>query len=300
MDKLENRKIKVVIVNYDENNNETILGEFENLNVKFSYKKSISVSNAGEGTVAICGLSKDLIQQMTSIYSNTRNLNKRIEIRLYAGYKETSLIISGTIKYAKPTMPPDIWIECDVINGYRRRETCNNKTFEGIYSLKDISSMIAQYLGLNLIYRIENGDFENVKAYNFTADNCNDYALVNKLTELVKPTKENKYGICAFIDGENLIVDYLALKPTLKERIDKAINIDLNNGMVGLPEPSHASYEVTITTLLDNSIKLCDVIKLDSLSIKALNGNYYVQRIAYNGEFRGQNFYSVFSCRRIL
>ena len=50
---------------------------------------------------------------------------------------------------------------------------------------------------------------------------------------------------------------------------------------------------------INTSIKTGDVIKMESSQIPSSNGLFYVIGVTYSGEYRGNNWYSVFHCRRV-
>ena len=103
----------------------------------------------------------------------------------------------------------------------------------------------------------------------------------------------------AYIDNETLIVDYENFSEA-EGQSRTHHKIDKNNGMIGLPEITKAGTIANITTLLKPEILVGDVIDLESVMIKKANGQYNVIGISYVGDFRGEKWYSMFTCRRII
>lgn len=307
MDKLKSRSYKLEIFKLDENNNKVMLGEFgdsqnDNLNVKFNFQKNIGNTLYGVGKVAICGLDKKLVEYLTTIGSVDSAIKQRKQIKLYAGYGEDkALIIDGSIIGAIPTVPPNIWINCDVINGYERKLEVKSVSIKAEMNLEELSKAVADQIGLKLDFRIKKQSYLKRKMKNLSKTGSLE-TLLSKIMEMYQYNpKEDIYGYpVAYIDNETLVVDYSNFgQVDIKEENRTVYDVNKNTGMVGLPELSDAGTVASITTLLRPEIKAGNVINLSSEMIPSANGYYTVIGTTYVGEYRGTQWYSQFYCRRL-
>ncbi len=302
------RSVKVEIFQYDENGNEKFHKTFENnISVRFNFQKYIGTSFFGYGKVSICGLDKATTETLTTICSEEQALKERKQIRVEAGYEDTkkALIIDGSILSAVPTMPPDIWIDCLVLNGYERQQEMKSVSVKGSFNIKELAEIIAKQIGVKngVICRIDN----DVYGKRFYQRKTQNISLIDTVENILNVISQNysveegdMYGVpVAYIDNETLIVDYENFSEA-EGQSRTHHKIDKNNGMIGLPEITKAGTIANITTLLKPEILVGDVIDLESVMIKKANGQYNVIGISYVGDFRGENWYSMFTCRRII
>ena len=303
MNKLEQRTLTITIQKLRKDGSIEMAKEFKDLNVKFYFQKMIGSAMFGKGRVSICGLDKETIQQLTSFVDYGTTLNERKLIKLEAGYGEKkALIFNASILSAIPTMPPDIWLNCDVINSYELQQSYISLTIEEGLSLQEYCETIAKKIGVNLEMRIKDENYLTSKMSDL-AYYGNIFGLINTIENKfpIKAIKKEYGNIVAYIDNGSLIVDYSVIPNSderAKEQTIKEINQD--TGMVGLPEISMAGYLVNITTLLNPEIRTGEIINLKSSQIPSANGLYSVIGITYNGEFRGNNWYTTLTCRRVI
>lgn len=303
---LDNRSVKVDIYQYAEDGTEKFHKTFEkNISVKFNYEKFIGTAFFGTGKVSICGLDKTTTETLTTLCSMEEALKERKQIKIEAGYGEKkALIIDGSIISANPTMPPDVWIECEVLNGHERKQKMVSVSIEGELNIKEVAEAVALQIGLKngVECRIKNDEvgkrFYQRKTRNIAYVGTLE-ELLTKITEVYSFEEGDIYGVpVSYIDNDTLIIDYSNFADV---ESNKRVHhkIDKDNGMVGLPDISMAGTIANITTLLKPEVKVGDVIDLTSYMIPKANGQYNVIGITYVGDFRGTSWYSVFSCRRI-
>lgn len=308
MEQLSKRQVSITLEKRDTNNNVEYSATFKNgLDVKFSYTRFLGNGMFGRGRVSICGLSMDTIAMFTSFWSEDTELAKKKIVKVSAGYEgqdnqesKMGTIIEGSIVSAIPTMPPDIWLNCEVINSYETKFQTFSFTMKGKYTLKQIVENIANFLKLEPVIRIDKSSYLNRQLKNISFLG-NKFDLVSKIEDMfpIDEKKDKNGGIIAYIEDNSLVVDYSDLELNQYNRNGEPILIDKSNGMVGVPEPMWAGQAVKITTLLNPAIKTGDVIQLKSDLIPSLNGYYYVFTISYEGQFRGTNWYSSFVCKRL-
>lgn len=314
---LSKRYCKVILEKLDENGNIEDYREIENfLDVKFNYTRFLGNGMHSKGKISVCGLSRKAIDIYTSFYSQDVEVLKRKTITVQAGYsnedknKETiGTILSGTIVNALPSLPPDVWLNCEVINQYEAKLEKKNYGFKGTKTLDEIVSWAAKITGLKVDNRLsKNDEYRKTKYSNFNFEG-NKFDLVGRIGAIFydalakKGSKAQRHnGITTYIEDDTLIVDYQDL---LQEEYDRngtplvASKDSEQLKLVGLPQPMWAGQAVSITTLLNPSIRTGQVIELKSDLIKALSGYYYVFNITYTGEYKGTNWYSQFLCRRL-
>lgn len=300
MNKLENRALEVTIQKIGSDNNIEFSKIFNNLNVKFSYRTYRGSPMGGKGSVSICGLNRDTLDTLISFSASAKTIKERKLIQVKAGYGDRlALIINGSIISAIPTAPPDIWLKCDVINGYELRKKHITTTIEEGLTLSNYAQAVADVVGIPLEMRITDSDYLNKKMSGKSFEG-NIFQLAYTIKEAFKYDKntDNFGGIVAYIENETLIVDYRDI-PSDERRTENPLLISKDTGMVGLPEFSNDAQLASITTLLKPEIKTGDVIEVKSEQIKGANGLFFVQGITYTGEFRGTSWYSTFSCWRI-
>lgn len=299
---LTKRQVSVTLEKQDTQGNVEYSATFSNnLDVKFSYTRFLGNGMFGRGKVGICGLSMDTVSMFTSFWSEDTELAKRKIVKVSAGYEGQRMgtILEGSIVSAIPTMPPDIWLNCEVINSYETKFQEFVFAIEGEYSLQETAENIAKFLGLELRMEIDKPSYldRKLKNISFIGDK---FRLVSKIEQMFPiDEKDENGGIIAYIEDKYLVVDYSDLTLNQYNRKGEPILISKATGMIGVPEPMWAGHAAKITTLLNPTIKTGDVIQLKSELIPSLNGYYYVFTISYEGQFRGTNWYSSFICKRL-
>ena len=168
--KLTKRYCKVILEKFDKNGITEDRREFENLlNVKFTYTRYIGNSMHSKGKISICGLTKDAIDTYTAFFSQDVEVAKRKTITVIAGYDDKNYgygtIISGTVIEAIPTNPPDVWLNCTVINQYEAKLKKDNYSFKGIKTLKEVLEWASQTLNLKLDNRLKTKQGETVQEF---------------------------------------------------------------------------------------------------------------------------------------
>lgn len=303
---LTNRSIEVTISKYKDDESLDFTKTFtDNISVKFNFERYVGTELYGTGKVSICGLDKKTTQELTTLCSTEQALDERKTITIRAGYGENkALIIEGDIVGAVPTMPPDVWIECKVINGFERIQKTVSISIKGEFDIQEATDIIAKELKLKngADCRIKNDSygkkFYQRKMRNISHKGSQE-GIIEKLMDFYSFEEDDVFNkVFAYIDNETLIVDYTNFG---KEEADKRSfhKISKENGMIGLPEISNAGTIANITTLLKPEIKAGDVIELESCMIPKANGQYNVIGITYTGDFRGESWYTMFHCRRI-
>lgn len=304
---LNKRSIRVEILQYNKDG-ETVFSKVftDNISVKFYFEKFVGNAFFGRGKVSIGGLDKTTVEKLTTICGEEQAKQERKQIKIEAGYegKKQALIIDGTIISAVPTVPPDVWVECELINGIERNKKMKSISLKGEFDIKELAEAIALQLNLKngVDCRIKNDSYGK-RFYQRKSKNVsfigNAQRAVGLITQSYSFEKGDVFGVPkAYIDNETLVVDYSNFgRVESKQRTHHKINKD--NGMVGLPEISNAGTIANITTILNPEIMAGEIIDLESYMIPKANGQYNVIGITYTGDYRGNTWYSMFHCRRI-
>lgn len=93
---------------------------FEGLDIRFDISKPIGAV-CMDATISILGMSHDHIRMLTTWAADAVAFAKPNRIQVWAGYTNNVFcIFDGSIIYAIPTMPPDVWLNINARSGYYR------------------------------------------------------------------------------------------------------------------------------------------------------------------------------------
>lgn len=257
----------------------------EGLNVRFSVQKFRSQVQ-GKARISICNLATSDIEYLTTYMSPWVEIQKRKKIQLWAGYEDNlGLLFSGDILKALPTMPPDIWLDCEALGGYYNNLITASFTLQGPITLSEVCTVVSQKLGVPFI---------NEASESVSNHSIDGFCHTGGLTNAVK--KINDLGIgCVWVEDE--ILHMADNEP--KQPANKGVRLlTEQSGMIGLPEPGPVGLDVTM--LLDPSIKLGDPIEVRSTRMPSINGVYYPYSLEHTGELRGNAWYTKLKCQRFI
>ena len=261
----------------------TVNGQIKRLDgidFEFSISKSLgTVMN--EATISIFNLSKEDIEYLTTFTSQWIAYNQRKRIRIFAGYQETAvgLIYDGDIVEALPTLPPDIILRCKAFSGAYGNSTIISKSITEQISVKDLLTQVSSWTGKEVL--------DNTTS-NKTV---NGFYYTGSVTQLIRQLNE--------IGGISVYEDDGVINAVDSNNIDIGTSIRLvseNNGMIEIPQPNAIGINVKI--LLDPTIKIGQVIKVESKSIPACNGLYSIYEMKHSGALRSNHFYTDIMARR--
>lgn len=257
---------------------------FDGLNVKFSVKKTANdVMNKAE--VSIANLSLDRIYMLTTFVSPYLNEQKRKAVGVYAGYVKNAdddvpLVFQGEITRAMPTMPPDIWLNCEARTGFYNNQRVVSESINGATTVKAICTKAAQNMGLQLNYTAKIN--KSVEGFSHSGGGT---AMLKRINELG--------GIIAFEDdGVLKVMD--ADKPETSEYI-RVLN--RHSGLIGIPQPDNMGLKMKM--LLDPTFKVGDRIQLESEMLPKANGVYWCYALTHSGGLRETDFYTEIEAKRM-
>lgn len=260
------------------------LARFDGLNVKFTIKKSANaVMNKAE--IGIANLSMERVYNLTTFMSPHLNEEKRKMVQIFAGYvkdpaDEVPLIFQGEITRALPTMPPDVWLNCEARSGFYNNQNVVSVSVNGKTTVKDICARAARELGLQLSYTATTN--KAVEGFSHSGGATNMLARVNELG-----------GVIAFEDdGVLKVID--ADKPETSEYI-RVLN--RHSGLIGMPQPDNMGLKMKM--LLDPTFKVGDRVRLESEMLPKANGVYWCYGLTHSGSLRDTDFYTEIEAKRM-
>lgn len=269
-------------------------------------------------TVSICNLSEKIINELTTVefapkYSKT--------IRVFAGYEtkgnETSsipLLFSGTILWALPTTGrPDVWFTIQAVENFYNVNTILKlpqgiaKDFEYSYEfVKYVCSDIGGYPQS----AIDTSFFDKIKS-SAQPNRLKEYLLNNRDTYSFSSTLGDFLKKDVFQWGRMSAVqmsDKLILLPCsadmdfIESGEDKStlpiISASSTPTMIGIPKPNPTGID--FTTLFDTDV----LLPMKRFTLKSYifpkfdDFVYWVQKVDYDLQLRGQNFYNHVVARR--
>ena len=252
----------------------------EGIDVKFSISKYMGVV-MNEATIDIYNLAKEDIEYLTTFTSQFIAYDKRKRIRIFGGYKDTSvgLLFDGDIVEAIPTSPPDIILRCKAMTGHYGNSTIISKSITQPITVKDLLKQASGWIGRDINdYTTSN---KKIDGFYYTGAETQLIGQINNIPDIT----------CFEDDGALTVVD------SKNPNIQKGTRlINSSSGMIDIPQPDALGIKVKI--LLDPDIRLGQTIKIESSSIPACNGLYWIYEFSHRGHLRGTEFYTEISARR--
>lgn len=230
-------------------------------------------SVGSDARVAVANLSTEDLEYLTTYVSPYINPDIRKKINIYAGYEETGYgrIFAGDIYKALPDGMPDTWLNIEARSLYFEQRTPLSYG-TGEVTTQTLAQSIATEMGMTLVW--DATEVKTIDDFNFSGSTGDLIKEYNQLSDVV-----------LFEDnGQLKAVDR---NPSSSGRTMKLITKD--TGMIGLPEPDQ--FGVKVRCLLDPSIACGDWVRVESVKIPALNGEYQIYTIDYDFSSREQAFY---------
>jgi len=267
-----------------------------------------------KATVSILNLSEEVIRNITTTNFAPKNAKKII---VYAGYEtkgnETSNIphlFSGTILWALPTTGrPDVWFSVRSVENFFRDSTniIIDKIDNDIYGF-ELVKMVYESAGAI----VDDSLFEFLKNDDSQKGRIKEYKIGNPLYtfngtfgKFVREEvfKWGRMSVCQMSDKVILLpcssdIDYITSK--MKASDYPVISASSNPTMIGIPSPNPTG--INFTTLFETDVLLpMKRFTLNSFIFPMFdNYLYWVQKVDYDLQLRGQNFYSHITARRAV
>lgn len=253
---------------------------FENLAITaMGTKYSTAIFN--ECDITIFNLTKatqDYILSMTSPFNPDQTPKLAI---LEAGRQSYgySRVFTGNIIASSTSEPPDIGVSLKCITGYYQNGSIVARSAPPLTKMSVIAQQLAGDMKLALNFQATDKQIAN---FSYTG------SLTGQVNELC-----NMGLIDAFIDDTTLIV-----KDRDKALVGRVKVIDVNSGMIGIPEIDQ--YGLRVRYLLDNESVVGGAIEVISQIYPAVNGIYNIFKLDFEISNRDTPFYYIASTRRPL
>lgn len=230
-------------------------------------------------TATITNLDKatqDYILTATSPFNFNRT-NKLLFVDAGRVSYGTQRLYSGTIVRSRPSQPPDIAVSFDCLTGNFQNGNIVKRNQRGVVPLSVIAKDVANDLNLNLDFQAT--DF-SVSNYTYNGSALNQ---VDKLGNLG--------NISVYVDDQKVSITNKNVP-----LIGKTRNLDLDNGMIGIPELTEQG--IIVKFLLDNETVVGGNLNVTSQIYPAANGSYTIYRLSYQIASRDTPFYFIAEASR--
>lgn len=251
---------------------------YEGLDIRARGQKSANpLQNTCEVDISnLTAATRNQLLTETSPYNPDRKPRRMI---VEAGRKSygTTRLFYGEITSSSPSQPPDIGLNLKSQTGQHAKSKAVARSGTALQSHKALAQQIAGDLGVSLDYQAEDRQIAN---YSFTG------SALRQVDALASAG-----GVDAFVDDETLII-----KPRGTYRRGLVRVVDLDSGMVGIPEVTEKGIKVRM--MLDNTTVIGGALSIKSKLNPAANGLYVIYGLDFEIASRDTPFYFVASCSR--
>lgn len=317
-ERLPNRRVIVEFKSYPNPNDEVgkeiikLNGDgkqLDGIDIKFSVERTYSAQNPS-ATISIANLTLPDIQFLTTWTPWTQGQWGLKQMRIFAGYGDdvsstnrSSLIFAGDLRYAMPTIPPDIWLECHGVENYSDITKTLSKTLDIKTNVKGVCENVAKWLGYSLVWDdlIPESVNKVIDRFNYTGSAAGLMRHIEQALGVVATVENNNLyirpnkGVAITSVGYGTQDEIVFDSP----KTDYDILCSEATGMIGMPCISPIGANITM--LLNPRIKSGQILRLESRILpKSANGLYFVRKVTHEGHLRGQNFYTHIESTRII
>lgn len=254
------------------------LKSYEDLEMSASGTKYAN-ANQNECEVKLTNLDKttrDYLLTETSPFNKnkTRKLLRVEAGRVSTGY---SLVFQGDITNAIGAQPPDITLALKAAAGDFAKGDIVARSQPGVVPMRNIAARIAQDLGLSLNFQASAKQISN---FSHTGSAAKQVELLGQLGR-----------VNAYVDDAALVV-----KDWNKPLADRVREVNLDTGMIGIPEFTETGIKVKL--LFDNQTVLGGALRVTSRLNPAANGLYTVAKLGFELASRDTPFYYIAEATR--
>lgn len=251
---------------------------YENLALTASGTKYAN-ANQNECEVKLTNITKetrDYLLTETSPFNLNRTPKK---LTVEAGRVSTgiALVFEGDIISAVGSQPPDITVTIKAKTGEFQKGNVMSTSKAGATPLSNIAKGVAGDLGLRLNFQAKEKQISN---YSHSG------AALKQVDKLGSTGAVN-----AYINNGELIVKDFNIPLIGKQRV-----VDLDSGMVGIPEFTEAGIKVKM--LFDNQTDLGYGLQVTSIMNPAANGDYTVYKLGFELASRDTPWYLIAEATR--
>lgn len=255
-----------------------LINWYQDLMITASGSKS-SNDNQGECTVKLTNLSKevrDYLLKETSPFN--KNVTKK-RIVVQAGRQSTGVakVFEGDITKSSISQPPDIELTLTAKANNAQKGKMVSHAFAEQAKLSEIAKKVADDLELSLDFQATD---KNIRSYSYTGPVLKQ---VQKLGEMG--------NVNAYVDD-----DFLIIKDSDKALMGKRKILNVESGMVGIPELTEKGVKVKF--LFDPDTTLGAELKIESELNPAVAGDYIIYKLDFSLSNHSTDFYWTAEAKR--
>lgn len=255
------------------------------LDFRFRIRKVLAAQRF-EASIDILGLSLETIHELTMWQPWNVSIAKERTIEVYAGYEDEGekLLFSGYIYEARPTNPPNMWLNIKADNlsflDKKLEQGCKRGKCKFKKYLKELVDNAYFESGKRLALKIAS-DVENKDLYN---------PYYNSTLSTLPQYIESLHDVFSYIDNGCLYVVNRNPKEYPTMRGIYVLNVD--TGLLGIGKYDYSQIEAKMR--LDTRFGMNDFIWIQSeLYPENATGAFLVNEVEYNGHLRGQEWETV-------
>lgn len=248
---------------------------FERLAISVKGTKYTSdISNICE--IRIANIDKEIRDKLLSEGTPySRLAPPKNSILIEAGRESVGLhqVFEGDITTVNVTQAPDIWLVMRAITGKQSKNQTTTLSQNASAKFSLISSQIASELGVPLEFSAPDKEIAN-------------FSFSGSAEKMISVLGDISNGVDAYLDDDRLVV-----KPRFDPDALGDFVIDIDNGLVGIPE--FVDLGVRCNVLLKSEIRLGQQIDLSSAAYPAVTGKYVIYRLGFDLANRDSPFYYI-------
>lgn len=267
------------------------------LNISFSMQITAAVGESGNANITVYNLNRDDMGFLSTCAAKWKE--QKSLIQLYVGYEDDDgtsdikCIFSGWITQASPEGYPDLALN---IKGITGREWWGNridisKVNTSIIDLIDYTSSVTGYPVNIQKYVRDSNVLLNKKLENFSYSGTS-WGLLDKIQEMIgggfTPNKD-----AVFLSTYN---DQTFIWTEESSSTGNILYVSEKSGMIGIPEAT--TLGVNVRVLLNINVNIGDKIRLKSVRMPILDGDYTIASYSHTGELRGNTWETTLCCQR--
>lgn len=257
---------------------------YTELDIKFSVKRPVGPCKV-EAHISILGLSAQTINELTavSIMAPVQAFQKKKRITLTAGYEgNETAIFTGYITHAVCDPPPNMWLHITAYTFSEDVQEVFKCSLKNGTKLKDAFEYAAKLLGYTPKWEYT-GFNKDVAGWTICGNRTNIIQCLNELASWY-----------VFVDGQFL---YAVDKHIKYRQSAVSGSLDRKNGLIRVLDVNY--YGATFQTWLRNDVPLARFVKLVSELIPSASGVYNIYEKEYRGHFRGDEWFTIYSGKRL-
>lgn len=268
------------------------------LNISFNMQITAAVGESGNANITVYNLNREDMGFLSTCAAKWEQ--QKSLIQLYVGYSDDDTgeddikcVFSGWITQATPEGYPDLALNIKGLTGkeWWGQRIDISKADTSVMDLIDYTSSATDYpVNINASVRKGNA-LLNKRLENFTYSGTS-WGLMDKIQEMLGGGfAPNKDGV--FLSTYN---DQTFVWTNEESSTGNTLLVTEKTGMIGVPEATTLGVNVNI--LLNTGVNIGDRIRLKSVRMPILDGDYTISAFQHVGELRGNTWQTTLFCSR--